>query len=92
MNWELCGQPDDFPKRQVFVFWKGVVMLAFHFMMYYVSPIPWHLKFHYDQTICEWVDANSIMSNVTIEYDPVRKINSLDLVDAKSFDGWVWKT
>jgi hypothetical protein len=67
-------------------------MPSFHFMVYYVSPIPWHLKFHYDQTIYKRLDANSIMSNVTMEYDPVRKINSLDLIDAKSFDECVWKT
>ena len=64
-------------------------MSSFEFTMYYIFPTSRHLTFHYDQTNFKWVDANSIMSNVTMEYALIRKIYSLDLVDAKSLDKFV---
>ena len=63
-----------------------------NFMMYYFSPAPRHFKFHYDQTYYKWVNVDSIMSNVTMEYDPFRQIYPLDPVDAKSFDEFVGKS
>lgn len=41
------------------------------------SPAPGHLKFHYDQIDSMRVDADSIMSNMTMMNDPVRKISCL---------------
>ena len=38
---------------------------------------------YYDQTYCEWIDVDSIMSNMTMEYNPVRIIHFLDPIDAK---------
>ena len=67
-------------------------MSSFEFTMYYISPTLRHLTLYNAQTYCKWVDANSIMSNVTMEYDPIRKIYSLDLVDAKSLDEFVGKS
>ena len=67
-------------------------MLTFEFMIYYFSLALGHLEFNYDQTNCKWVDAYSIMSNATMEYHPVRKIYSLDLVDVKSLDEFVGKS
>ena len=64
-------------------------MSTFEFMMHYFSPAPRHRKFHYDETNYKCIDANSIISNVTIEFDPFEKIYSLDLVDAKSLDEFV---
>ena len=61
-------------------------MPTFKTMMYFFSLAPRHLKFHYNQRDCKWVDANTIMSNMTMGYDPVRKFYSLDLIDAKSLD------
>ena len=82
MKWDLCRQPIDLQKMQEVVFEKGVTMSTFEFMKYYLSPALGHLKFHYDQTNCKWVNANSIMSNMTMEYDLVTKIYSLDPIDA----------
>ena len=46
-------------------------------VMYYFYLAPILLKFHYEQTNCKWVDANSInMSNVTLGYNPIRRICS----------------
>ena len=67
-------------------------MPDFEIMMYYFSYAPEHLKFHYDQTSCKWVDLDSIMSNVTMDFDPIRKMYLLDLVDAKSLDEFVEKS
>ena len=67
-------------------------MPTFEIVMYHFPPTPRHLKFHYDQTNYEWVDAYSIMSNVMMEYDLVKKIYSLDPVDAKSLDVFVGKS
>ena len=67
-------------------------MLTFELMLYYFSLGPRHLKFHYDQTTCKWVDVDSILSNVTTEYDLIRKIYWLHPVDAKSLDEFVEKS
>ena len=67
-------------------------MPTFEFMMYYFSPTLGHLKFHHDQTNCKWIDAYLIMSNVTMENDPVRKIHLLDPIDATSLDEFVGKS
>ena len=64
-------------------------MPTFKFMMYCISPSSRHLKFLRDQLNSKWVDANSIMSNVTMDYDLVRKIYLLDPIDAKSLDEFV---
>ena len=66
-------------------------MPTFKIMMYNFSLALGHLKFHYDQTNCKWVDVDSIMSNVKMEYDPVGKSYSLDPIDAKSLDEFVGK-
>lgn len=55
-------------KRQEVAFEKGVALPTFEFIMYYLSPTPRHLKFHYNRTNCKWVDV-TIMSNATMEYD-----------------------
>ena len=47
---------------------------------------------NYDQTYCKWVNANSIVSNVTMYYDMVRKISLLDPIDAKSLYEFVGKS
>ena len=73
--------------KQIYMFdtfKKGVAMLTFEFIMYYFSLAPRHLKFHYDQTNYKWVDADSIMSNVTTEYGLIRKIYLLDPVDVRA--------
>ena len=69
-------------------------MLTFELMLYYFSLGPRHLKFHYDQTTCKWVDVDSILSNVTTEYDLIRKIyvTTEYPVDAKSLDEFVEKS
>lgn len=59
-------------------------MPTFEVMMFYFSLVPGDLKVHSNQTYCKWVDAYSIMSHVTMEYDLVRKMYLLDPVDAKS--------
>jgi hypothetical protein len=60
--------------------------------MIFFLLLPGHLKFLYDQTNYKRVlDAYSMMSNVIIEYDLVRKIYSLDPVDAKSLGEFVGK-
>jgi hypothetical protein len=38
------------------------------------------------------MDANSIKSNVTMEYNMVKEIYSLDLVEAKSLDEFMGKS
>jgi hypothetical protein len=73
-------------------FKKGVAMLTFECMTYYFSLAPRHLKFHYDQTNYKWVDVDSIMSNVITECGLIRKIYTLDHVDAKSLDEFVEKS
>ena len=55
-------------------------------------PIPRHLKFLDDQTYYQWVDEDAIMSNMTIEHDPIRKNYLLDPLDAKSLDNVVVKS
>ena len=64
-------------------------MPTFEFKMFYLSPAPRHLKFQYDRIGCKWNNAYSIMSNVTMEYDPVRKNFMLDPIDAKNLDEFV---
>ena len=70
-KWELYKQPIDIQERQRVAFRIKLVMPAFEIMMYCFSLALGHLKFHHDQTYCQWIDANSNMSNVTMEYDPV---------------------
>ena len=89
MKWELCKQPFNIQIRQEIAFENGVVMLTFKSRMYYFSPAPRYLESHYDQTNCKRIYANSIMSNVTMKYDPIRKIYLLNPVDAKSLDEFV---
>ena len=36
-----------------------------------------------------WVDVDSIMSNKTMEYDPIREIFSIDPIDAIVLDEFV---
>ena len=38
-----------------------------------------------------WVDVDSIMSNKTMEYDPIREIFSIDPIDAIVLDEFVKK-
>ena len=85
-KWDLCRQPFDLQKRQELSFEKGVAISTLEFMMYCFSPALGHLKFHNDQTNHKWVDAYSIMTNVMMEYDPIKNIYSLDPVDAKNLD------
>ena len=59
--------------------------------MIFFFLLPGYLKFHYDQTNYKLVDVDSIKSNVTIEYDLLRKIYSLDPIDAKSLGEFVGK-
>ena len=47
--------------------------------MYYFSLAQGHLKYQYDQIDSKWVDVDLILSNVTMEYDPVMKIIRLIL-------------
>ena len=58
-KWKLYRQPVDLQKRQEVAFKKGAAKLTFEFMMYYFPPTPWHLKFHYDQTDCKYINAYS---------------------------------
>ena len=67
-------------------------MPTFEFMMYYFSPALGHLKFHYDQKGWIWIDAYSIMSNMNMEYDMIKKIHLLDPIDSKSLDEIVGKS
>lgn len=64
-------------------------MPTFEIMMVYFHPNPKHLKFHHDQTNCKWVDAYSIRSSVTMEYDTIENIHSLNLLNAKNLDEFV---
>ena len=73
-KWELCGHRIGLQNRQGVSFEKGAAMPTFEVMMYYVPLALGHLKFHYDQGNCVWVDVDSIMSNVTMEYDPIMNI------------------
>ena len=89
MKWELCKQLIKLHKRHATTPKKGVAMLTFEITMYLFPPTPGYLKFYYDQLDCKVVDAYSIVSNVTVEYVPVRKMYLLDPIDAKSLDEFV---
>ena len=67
-------------------------MPTFEITMYQFSHALGHLKFHFDHTYCKWVDVDSIVSNVTMEYVLVRKIYSFDLVHAKSLNEFLVKS
>ena len=80
MKWELCRQPVDLQKRQKLHKKKLPRQpLNYDVLIFPCSMTP---QTYHDQTNCKWVDANSIMLNVTMHYDPTRKFYLLDLVNA----------
>ena len=46
-------------------------------------------KYTYDESDCVWVDVDSIISTVSLQYAPTSKIYTLDEVDAHSLNEFV---
>ena len=89
-KWDLCRQSVDFQKIQEVALGKGAANNWTHDELF--SHCFRHLKFYYDQTYCKWVDVDSFMSNVTMEYDLVMMIFLIGPIDAKSLDKFVRKS
>jgi hypothetical protein len=87
----LCRQPIDLQKKSQELAFKWIyhANLCIHdFLFFQCSMSP---QIYYDQTNCKWVHANSILLNMIMEYDPIRKFYLLDHVDAKSLDHFFGK-
>jgi hypothetical protein len=56
--------------------------------MNYFSKFRKHLKFKYDVTDSKWIDINSIIILVTMTYDKVKNVYTLN-VNVEILDGFV---
>ena len=57
--------------------------------LYWFKKIPGLNKYKYDESDCIWVDVNSIISTVSLDYSSSNKIYTLDPTDAHSLHEFV---
>ena len=58
-------------------------------MMHYFTRAPGLYKFRYDGTDSKWITLDSIITNVTLTYNPDSHIHTLDRGDAHNLDNYV---
>lgn len=58
-------------------------------MLQYFWKFPGHLKFKYDHTDTRWIDVDTIISTVTLEYNSTTDVYTLDSNDADALNEFV---
>ena len=88
-SWDSLKQPMDLANRDVPTVKNPNPSSHTQIMMHYYTRAPGQHKFRYDLTDSKWIGLESIITNVTLTYNPVNHIYSLDSIDAANLDDCV---
>ena len=58
-------------------------------MLQYFQKVPRQLKFKYDHTDTRWIDVDTIITTITLEYNHTIDVYTLDLEDDQVLEEFV---
>lgn len=88
-QWGLLRQPVDLMNLKETSGKQNSNTCNLQVMLQYFRKFPGHLKFKYDHTDTRWIDVDTIISTVTLEYNSTTDVYTLDSNDADALNEFV---
>lgn len=85
-KWGLSWQPIDLQNFQVNLGKKNPSTLNLMVFMQWFRKHPDQMKFKYDHADCKWINVDTIIWTITVSYNSMSKIYTLDHVDATTLN------
>lgn len=82
-------QPIDLANREINPGKKGTLISNVQVILHYYTRSPGQYKFKYDLTDSKWVSLETVITNVTLIYNPDTQVYSLDRGDAENLNAYV---
>jgi len=88
-SWGSLKQPVDLANREETRGKKGICISNVEVILHYYARAPGHYKFKYNLTDSKWISLESVITNVSLVYNPDNQVYTLDSGDAENLNEYV---